>query len=228
VIATVTEKNPMSSDLAFRPFELSAAGCVLELGTLRVHSLGGGELALDPGSTYWLLVTGDACACELADDSVQLRSERYLVTTGPGVLRRGQGMVIEQRGHQRVRQWGGPLEARGRLRYVDGCTDSLLVCPPRIGEACLNHLHIPAHTRQSEHTHPSLRLGVIARGDGVCRTAAGETPLRAGLGWLIPAGLAHGFSTFARALDVLAWHPDSDFGPSDGDHPMLNRTFLRS
>ena len=25
-------------------------------------------------------------------------------------------------------------------------------------------------------------------------------------------------------LDVIAWHPDSDFGPTDQDHPMINRT----
>jgi quercetin dioxygenase-like cupin family protein len=217
----------MTSDAAFRPFDLSAPGCLYEHGALRVHSLGGGQLALEPGSTYWLLVTAGSCVCELADDRVQLPAERYLVGCGPGSVRGGHGLVIEQRGYQRVRQWGGPLEQRGRLRYVDGCTDSLLVCPPRAGEACLNHLHIPAHTRQSEHTHPSLRLGVIARGAGVCRTVAGETVLQAGLGWLIPPGLAHGFSTAERSLDVLAWHPDSDFGPTDGDHPMLNRTFLQ-
>jgi len=69
-----------------------------------------------------------------------------------------------------VRQFGGPLEATGRLRYVDGCSDTLLVCPPRLGEPCLNHLHIPPHTQQSEHFHPSLRIGVIARGAGVCHT----------------------------------------------------------
>ncbi|HMI92490.1 MAG TPA: AraC family ligand binding domain-containing protein [Polyangiales bacterium] len=217
----------MTFDAAFRPFDLSLAGCLYELGSLRVHSLGGGQLALEPGHTYWLLVTADGCVCELADDRVQLRAERYLVGCGPGLVRGGQGLVIEQRDYQRVRQWGGPLEPLGRLRYVDGCTDSLLVCPPRSGDACLNHLHIPAHTRQSEHSHPSLRLGVIARGEGVCRTAAGETALHAGLGWLIPPGLVHGFSTTERSLDVLAWHPDSDFGPTDGDHPMLNRTFLQ-
>jgi hypothetical protein len=25
---------------------------------------------------------------------------------------------------------------------------------------------------------------------------------------------------------VLAFHPDSDFGPTDEDHPMLNRTYF--
>ncbi|MSQ82944.1 MAG: hypothetical protein EXR77_08510 [Myxococcales bacterium] len=29
-----------------------------------------------------------------------------------------------------------------------------------------------------------------------------------------------------ETLDVLAWHPDSDFGPTDQTHPMVNRTLL--
>jgi hypothetical protein len=27
-------------------------------------------------------------------------------------------------------------------------------------------------------------------------------------------------------MDVIAFHPDSDWGPTDGIHPMLNRTFI--
>ena len=30
---------------------------------------------------------------------------------------------------------------------------------------------------------------------------------------------------YQQSLDVLAFHPDSDTGPTDEDHPMLNRTF---
>ena len=46
-------------------------------------------------------------------------------------------------------QVGGPIEAMGRLRYIDGCTDSLLIPPWRRGEACLNHLHIPPGVEQT-------------------------------------------------------------------------------
>lgn len=136
-------------------------------------------------------------------------------------------LALDDPSHRGLTQLGPTLEARGRLRYVDGCTDSLLVCPPRLGEPCLNHLHIPAGTRQSAHHHPSIRVGVIARGHGRCVTAEGEHALSPGLGWLIPAGLVHAFHTDDTALDVLAWHPDSDFGPRDEDHPMINRTILR-
>lgn len=27
-------------------------------------------------------------------------------------------------------------------------------------------------------------------------------------------------------MDVIAYHPDSDFGPQDEDHPMVNRTIV--
>jgi len=27
-------------------------------------------------------------------------------------------------------------------------------------------------------------------------------------------------------MDIIAYHPDSDFGPTDIDHPMLNRTYI--
>jgi hypothetical protein len=45
--------------------------------------------------------------------------------------------------------------------------------------------------------------------------------------WAIEEGCAHSFATQGAALDVIAWHPDSDFGPRDEDHPMVNRTILR-
>jgi hypothetical protein len=27
-------------------------------------------------------------------------------------------------------------------------------------------------------------------------------------------------------MDVIAFHPDSDFGPEDENHPMINRTIV--
>ncbi len=51
-------------------------------------------------------------------------------------------------------------------------------------------------------------------------------PVAAGMGWYIPTGSLHSFFTRDEALDVVAWHPDSDFGPRDDDHPMINRTVI--
>lgn len=216
----------MTVDPGFVAFDLARGGVLYEHGALRVHALSSATIALDQHHAYWTLITDGEAIATLGEDRYTLRTERYLAASGPGSLAGGRGLVIELAGYRAVRQLGGPLEREGRLRYVDGCSDTLLVCPPRLGEPCLNHLHIPPGTDQSEHTHPSLRVGVIARGAGTCRTPAGDVSLSQGLGWLIPAGLRHSFVTGEDALDVFAWHPDSDFGPTDEDHPMINRTLL--
>ena len=123
-------------------------------------------------------------------------------------------------------QIGGPIERLGRLRYIDGCTDSLLIPPWRRGEACLNLLHIPPGVEQTMHTHPSDRIGVVVSGRGQCVTPAGSTELEPGVLWRIPAEGLHRFRTEGEALRIVAWHPDSDFGPTDEDHPMLRKTFV--
>ncbi len=127
---------------------------------------------------------------------------------------RGQGLV------------GGPIEASGRLCYIDNCSDSLLVYPPRRGDPSLNHLSFPAGVRQSFHIHPSIRLGVVARGAGFACLTDQEIPLTAGTLFCIEERELHRFRTEDQRLDVIAFHPDGDWGPTDQDHPMLNRTYL--
>ena len=217
----------MSPEHDFLSFDLRSAGKLYERGALSVHALSSREpLVVNDASSCWVLVTEGEAVATLGRERFSLRAEHYLTAPGPLSIAGGAGLAIVLANYRSVRQLGGPLEPAGRLRYVDGCSDTLLVCPPRLGEPCLNHLHIPAQTDQSEYTHPSLRVGVIARGRGVCRTPAGDVPLTQGLGWLIPSGLRHSFITREHALDVFAWHPDSDFGPTDEDHPMINRTLL--
>jgi hypothetical protein len=145
-----------------------------------------------------------------------------------GVGAEGAGLVITHAGYEGLFQLGGPIEAKGRLRYIDGCTDSLLLAPPVLGDPCLNHLHIPAGTTQTRHVHPSIRVGMVVRGEGVCVTPERELSLRPGLAFMIPAEQLHSFCTGASSLDVVVYHPESDTGPTHEDHPMLNRTLIRS
>lgn len=138
---------------------------------------------------------------------------------------------------------GGPIEAEGRLKYIDGCTDSLLIPPVKLGDPCFNHLHFPSDIDQTPHTHPSHRIGIVAKGNGECLTPFGNLPLTEGMifvikqwngkdysegldGKLYPNG-THSFKTPAdTAMDVIAFHPDSDFGATDINHPMINRTIV--
>jgi len=185
-------------------------------------------LALSQTDTHFGLVTDGEIALMRGPDRFTLRTGSFFVVPGAADLdgTSGRCLVISRLRYQGLFQIGGPLEARGRLRYIDGCSDTLLVCPPRLGEPCLNHLHIPPGTHQSAHSHPSERIGVIASGYGTCVTDSGRYSLSPGMAWRIPTGSRHCFVTGADPLDVLAWHPDTDFGPTDENHPMLNRTFL--
>lgn len=63
---------------------------------------------------------------------------------------------------------GGPVEHKGRLRYIDQCSDTALIQPVRRGNPCLNLLYFPAGVYQTAHTHPSDRLGLVPSGRGTC------------------------------------------------------------
>lgn len=141
----------------------------------------------------------------------------------------GRAVVIERVGFLGLASFGR-IESTGRLSYIDGCSDSVLVMPPRFGDPVLNHLHFPSGINQSVHTHPSVRLGVVASGRGVAHGPSGggwEEPLEAGTIFLLESHEAHAFRTATEVMNVIAYHPDSDWGPTDGVHPMLNRTYLR-
>jgi hypothetical protein len=153
------------------------------------------------------------------------------------------GGEYKESGYRAMTHIGGVVEAVGRLKYIDGCTDSLLVPPVKKGNPCLNHLHFPKAVIQTPHTHPSHRIGIVIRGEGMCETPFGELPLVEGCIFVIKEydgkekaiGLdgqeyeagTHKFNTYHSSMDVIAFHPDSDFGPEDEFHPMLNRTIVK-
>ena len=137
---------------------------------------------------------------------------------------------------------GGKIEEKGRLKYIDGCTDSLLIPPVKMGDPCFNHLSFPSNIDQTQHTHPTHRIGIVANGNGRCITPFGILPLVQGMIFVIKAwdgktynkGLdgkdypngQHSFETKEDGMNVVAFHPDSDFGATDINHPMINRTLV--
>jgi quercetin dioxygenase-like cupin family protein len=163
---------------------------------------------------------------EPAGQAVVLPEGAYACVPGDFRILDGSCLVIAVPDFTGLFSIGGPIEPTGRLRYIDGCTDTLLIAPPLYGEPCLNHLHLPPGTRQTMHTHPSVRIGIIARGRGVARTPGHDFPLQPGLCWRIPPDTEHCFYTDDEAMDVIAFHPDSDTGPRHDDHPMVNRTLV--
>lgn len=115
---------------------------------------------------------------------------------------------------------------KGDLKYIDGCTDTLLVCPPRKGDPCLNTLYFPPGVNQTFHTHPSQRLGAVIKGEGWACFGNEEVKLKEGDVWIIETNELHRFRTEDSDMVVIAYHPDSDFGPEDEFHPMINRTII--
>ena len=155
-----------------------------------------------------------------------LAAGMYFALPGPGHMTSGAGLLIHALGYRGFFHLGGPVEITGRLRYIDGCTDSLLIAPVMLGDPCLNLLHLPPRTIQTTHTHPSIRVGLILEGQGTCVTPDARYPLAPGLAFIIEPDGLHAFHTDDQALRVLAYHPDSDFGPTHENHPMVNRTII--
>jgi hypothetical protein len=193
--------------------------------------------AWSEGETLRLDNTGaDALFGYIHVGPAQLRAEHnsYRLVTGQYFclsermdITGGAGIVVRRIGFRGQNVIGGPIEATGRLRYIDGCTDSLLVAPVKLGAPCLNALYFPPGINQTPHTHPSVRIGLIASGAGVCVLPEGTVPLIPGQAFVIRTGGVHSFRTARESgMVVIAYHPDSDFGPQDEDHPMINRTIV--
>jgi hypothetical protein len=182
-------------------------------------------------TSYGYVVAGRA---EIAVPHFRVRAEQGSFFCVPGeflVESRGRVVLIQRLGF-RAMLTAGRIEDEGRLTYI-GCSSSILVPPPRVGDPVFNHLHIPGGFDQAQHTHPSIRLGVIARGSGLAYSSgyggsgAWEERLEPGTVFLLDAHELHSFSTVGTGgLDVVTYHPDSDWGPTDGEHPMLTRTHL--
>ncbi|WP_257285171.1 AraC family ligand binding domain-containing protein [Endozoicomonas sp. SESOKO1] len=123
----------------------------------------------------------------------------------------------------------GKVEPEGRLNYIDGCKDSMLQAPIRKGDPCLNALYMPEGVLQTMHTHPSMRAGFIMVGGAKCTTPEKVIDLEDGHIFFMPADVKHFFRSDHgenTVMKLVAYHPDSDFGPTDEIHPMINRTLV--
>ena len=216
----------------------------------------GEGLTITPEHSYYGFVyKGDVGLDNFKNQSQQILTEgMYFSFSGSGGFNecvKGKAIVIEVNhkggvypltGYKAMNVYAGPVEEEGRLKYIDGCTDSLLIPPVKLGDPCFNHLHFPKNITQTPHTHPSDRIGIVSKGYGQCITPFGDLPLTEGMifvirewdgetydtgldGKVYPNG-THKFNTQDSSMDVIAFHPDSDFGATDIFHPMINRTFV--
>eukprot|EP00929_Paragymnodinium_shiwhaense_P015690 TRINITY_DN123793_c0_g1_i1.p1 TRINITY_DN123793_c0_g1~~TRINITY_DN123793_c0_g1_i1.p1 ORF type:complete len:257 (-),score=16.04 TRINITY_DN123793_c0_g1_i1:295-1065(-) len=187
----------------------------------------------DDWSVFGVVYHGEATLVRKNDGQrFKLTAGMYFAAAGRICISGGCGMLFLGAGPETLFTVGGPTErGPGKLPYIDGCTDTLLLPPVVKGAACLNYLYFPPGVTQTQHTHPSGRAGLILRGTGRCRYNDGEEerciPLQTGTAFVIPAGTLHSFETLGHErLSLVAFHPDSTFGPSACDHPMINSTIV--
>jgi hypothetical protein len=70
--------------------------------------------------------------CDSGDFTLQ--SAMYFAVPGRLQIESGRGIVITRVAHRGFFHLGGPIENTGRLRYIGGCTDSLLIPPVERGD----------------------------------------------------------------------------------------------
>lgn len=198
-----------------------------------MHGLAGGTIEItDPQGAWFGYVQHGPLALTVAGREFVVEKGDYFSTARPFSLvamnSDGRAILIRRMGADVPFVLGNDVhQVGGRLKYIDGCTDSLLIGPWKLGQPCLNLLYFPPGIDQTQHTHPSDRLGVITAGKGRCITPEGVYDLLPGMIWRIPAEAPHKFQTDADStMTVIAYHPDSDFGPQDEFHPMINRTIV--
>ncbi|TWC37736.1 AraC-like protein [Pseudomonas sp. SJZ079] len=192
-----------------------------------IASWADGERSLPGQATHFFIVYSGCLQVTRGEHTFELGAGLFASFPGPIQVRGdAQALIVSHQGYTGTTLLGGPVEDQGRLRYVDGCTSSLLLAPQTAGDPCLNFLHLPAHTAQTPHSHPSLRAGLILSGNGYCETELGLLAFEPGTLFVIPPGVRHSFQSTEQAMRIVIFHPDSDSGPSDTNHTMLNRTLV--
>lgn len=188
-----------------------------------------GEIQEGTGAIFGYVTQGEATVADI-HGAQTIHAGEYFVVPAPAlftVAPDSRLVAIHTEPFTPIRTFGGPIEDKGRLRYIDGCSDSLLIGPPMLEDPCLNLLHFPPGIHQTRHTHPSIRTGAIVSGAGYCVDGDDHREdLLPGMIWVIPKETVHAFHTEDDNLNVLAFHPDTDFGPENEEHPMLNRTWV--
>jgi mannose-6-phosphate isomerase-like protein (cupin superfamily) len=198
-----------------------------EIQATCITTFTGKPIAFSSDATHYIVVQKGEFVITLDNNNYTLRTESFGAFPGPARLQgKGNALIVSAAKYRGPLLLGGPIEKQGRLRYIDGCSSSLLLPPAVKGEPCLNFLHLPPQISQTMHTHPTLRTGLILSGNGKCETLEGRQEFSAGTAFVIPPGVAHSFQSQQEEMRIVIYHPDSDSGPTHENHTMLNRTFI--
>lgn len=199
----------------------------LILDEVEVQTWHGGPVSLREDASHFITVLDGEMTATSGSLKSTLSDFCYAALPGGATIDGdGNALIVSSINYNAMPLLGGPLETDGRLLYVDGCTNSLLLAPPVMGEPCLNFLNLPSGTHQTPHTHPSLRVGMVVSGNGRCGTKGDPLIFEKGSVFIIPPDALHSFQTDDDNIRIILFHPDSVVGPTHTDQTMLNNTFI--
>lgn len=184
------------------------------------------EVIIPENSTAYGFAAETGGIITVGEKVFNLYKGMYFCVGEKGIIQNLIGLICLKKGYNGLFSIGGPIEKIGRLKYVDECSDTLLVSPTILGDPCLNYLYIPSSIDQVAHTHPSVRIGYIVDGCGYCLAENKKINLTVNSIFLLHPNEIHSFHTKESHLSIFVYHPDSDFGPTHDEHPMLNRTYI--
>lgn len=176
--------------------------------------------------TAYGFVAEDGGFIQVNDRIFKLYAGMYFCVIGSAIIEEMKGFICLREGNNGLFAVGGPVEKYGRLKYINGCSDTLLLSPVKLGEPCLNYLYVPPNILQTPHTHPSVRVGCVLEGKGFCKTNTETFDLTPGNIFILSPEEEHNFYTLDNYLRIVVYHPDSDFGPTHETHPMVNKTYV--
>ena len=115
----------------------------------------------------------------------------------------------------------------GNLSYMDGGTNTTAVNPGRLGDPVINYVHFPAGMKQTLHTHPSHRVGMVLKGRGLIELDNSEFSLKQGDVFFMQRNVLHNFMCpHGEDVVLFVFAPDSGTGPTDEVNPLKIRTYV--
>lgn len=197
---------------------------------LRITKLESGESrAFDytPGTYYIMLQNASYYADNVKFEDVCAAfavNNHFTIKCGAGTA-----VVIEYLGLRLLesRYYVQDTLDMGNLSYMDGGTNTTAVNPGRLGDPVVNYVHFPAGMKQTLHTHPSHRVGMILKGHGLVELDNSEFPLKQGDVFFMQRNVLHNFMCpYGEDVVLFVFAPDSGTGPTDEVNPLKIRTYV--
>jgi quercetin dioxygenase-like cupin family protein len=191
---------------------------------VKIQKLTGDIYTTSTNTTKYFALLGT-----VATNKLKTESGLFVGALNETVTFKGAGYVIETPGFRTLTEKIATLDPtiHGDLSYIDGCSNTNVINPPRNGDPCLNYLYFPKGINQSFHAHPSLRVGFVLHGHGTAWIENDKHELNAGDVFILDRMVTHRFSTDDSPMSLIAFHPDSEDGPRDEGNPMKSRTYVK-